>query len=510
MFLRKLRIHKDGKEHGYWSLVETVRTADGPRRRTLCYLGELNGSAHARWQKTVEVFNEHGESTQLKLFPSEAEVPDDPNVARVLLKKVRVERTRRFGDCYLGLELWKRLGLDEFFAQHLDGDDADVAWSRVAAVLAINRLCAPGSELAVEHHWYPSTALDDLLHIAKGKINDTRLYRCLDRLLPLVEGAAEENPMIRRGYSRDHRPDCEQLVLALIVNQDGFPFSNELFDGNRADVSTVEAILRTVERKHGKARRVWIFDRGVVSEENLVAIRKRGGQYLVGTPRSKLKQFEQELLKDDFEKIRPEVEVKQMRIRGGEETYILCRTAGRKEKEKAIRSRFVAKIEKALTGLEKRIADGKLKDRGKMFMGLGRIQASHPQVADLYEMALKDTREGARLVWRQKPEQQQWLEAREGAYLLRTNLTADGAADLWKKYMQLTEVEAAFRTLKSELAIRPLFHQLERRVKAHVLVAFLGYALLVTLKHLLKRGGSEYSPANVLKRLAEAAHQQTR
>jgi transposase len=534
MFLRKLRIHKDGKEHGYWSLVETVRTADGPRQRTLCYLGELNSSAHARWQKTVEVFNEHGESTQLKLFPSEAEVPDDPKVARVLLKKVRVERTRRFGDCYLGLELWKRLGLDEFFAQHLDRDDADVAWSRVAAVLAINRLCAPGSELAVEQHWYPSTALDDLLHIAKGKINDTRLYRCLDRLLPLktkmeqhlkqrfgelfqaefdvllydltstyVEGAAEENPMIRRGYSRDHRPDCEQLVLALIVNQDGFPFSYELFDGNRADVSTVEAILRTVERKHGKARRVWIFDRGVVSEENLVAIRKRGGQYLVGTPRSKLKQFEQELLKDDFEKIRPEVEVKQMRIPGGEETYILCRTAGRKEKEKAIRSRFVAKIEKALTGLAKRIADGKLKDRGKMFMGLGRIQASHPQVADLYEMALKDTQEDARLVWRQKPEQQQWLEAREGAYLLRTNLTADGAADLWKKYMQLTEVEAAFRTLKSELAIRPLFHQLERRVKAHVLVAFLGYALLVTLKHLLKRGGSEYSPANVLKRLAE-------
>src|SRR5713101_77245 len=503
MFLRKLRIHKDGKEHGYWSLVETVRTADGPRQRTLCYLGELNGSAHARWQKTVEVFNEHGESTQLKLFPSEAEVPDDPNVARVLLKKVRVERTRRFGDCYLGLELWKRLGLDEFFAQHLDGDDADVAWSRVAAVLAINRLCAPGSELAVEHHWYPSTALDDLLHIAKGKINDTRLYRCLDRLLPLVEGAAEENPMIRRGYSRDHRPDCEQLVLALIVNQDGFPFSNELFDGNRADVSTVEAILRTVERKHGKARRVWIFDRGVVSEENLVAIRKRGGQYLVGTPRSKLKQFEQELLKDDFEKIRPEVEVKQMRIRGGEETYILCRTAGRKEKEKAIRSRFVAKIEKALTGLEKRIADGKLKDRGKMFMGLGRIQASHPQVADLYEMALKDTREGARLACRQKPEQQQWLEARKGAYLLRTNRTADGAADLWKKYMQLTEVEAAFRTLKSELAIRPLFHQLERRVKAHVLVAFLGYALQVTLKHLLKRSASEYSPAEALKRLGE-------
>ena len=185
MFLRKLRVHKDGKEHGYWSLVETIRTADGPRQRTLCYLGELNGSAHARWQKTIEVFNEHGESTQLKLFSCEAEVPDDPKVARVLVKKVRVERTRRFGDCYLGLELWKQLGLAEFFAQHLDVDGADVPWSRVAAVLAINRLCAPGSELAVEQHWYPSTALDDLLHIEAGKINDTRLYRCLDRLLPL-------------------------------------------------------------------------------------------------------------------------------------------------------------------------------------------------------------------------------------------------------------------------------------------------------------------------------------
>jgi len=534
MFLREHQRLKDGKEHGYWSLVETIRTADGPRQRTLCYLGELNGSAHARWQKTVEVFNEQGETTQLKLFPSETEASDEPNVARVLVKKIRVERTRRFGDSYLGLELWKQLGLAEFLARHLDIDDADVPWSRIAAVLAINRLCDPGSELAVEQHWYPSTALDDLLHIAKGKINDTRLYRCLDRLLPLktkieqhlkqrfgelfqaefdvllydltstyVEGAAEANPMMRRGYSRDHRPDCEQLVLALIVNQDGFPFSYELFDGNRADVSTIEAILRTVERKHGKARRVWIFDRGVVSEENLVAIRKRGGEYLVGTPRSKLKQFEQELLKDDFEKIRPEVEVKQIRIPGGEETYILCRTAGRKEKEKAIRNRFVAKIEKALAGLRKRIAEGKLRDRFKMERNLGRIQASHPQVADLYEMAVQDSKEGPRLVWRQKPEQQQWLEAREGAYLLRTNLTVDGAADLWKKYMQLTEVEAAFRTLKSELAIRPLFHQLEKRVKAHVLVAFLGYALQVTLKHLLKRSASEYSPAEALKWLAE-------
>src|SRR5215471_4924050 len=518
MFLRQHERIKDGKEHNYWSLVETVRTADGPRQRTLCYLGELNGSAHTRWQKTVEVFNEQGESTQLKLFSSEVEAPDDPNVARVLVKKVRVERTRRFGDCYLGLELWKRLGLAEFFAQHLDVDAADVAWSRVAAVLAINRLCAPGSELAVEQHWYPATALDDLLHIGKGKINDTRLYRCLDRLLPLkskieqhlkqrygelfqaefdvllydltstyVEGAAEENPLMRRGYSRDHRPDCEQLVLALIVNPEGFPFSYELFDGNRADVTTVEVILRTVERKYGKARRVWIFDRGVVSEENLAAIRKRSGEYLVGTRRSKLKQFEAELLKDDFEKIRPDVEVKRIQIPGGEETYILCRTTGRKEKEKAIRSRFVTKIEKALTGLEKTIVTGRLKDRHKMERRLGKIQARHPQVNDLYEVALRESPEGVRLFWQIKEDRRNWRESREGAYLLRTNLQAQTAEELWAKYMQLTEAEASFRALKSELSIRPLFHQKESRVKAHVMVAFLGYALWVTLKHWLKR-----------------------
>jgi transposase len=533
MFLRQHGRIRNGKEHSYWSLVETVRTADGPRQRTLCYLGELNGSAHARWLKTIEVFNEQGESTQLKLFPSEVEITEDAQVARVLVKKVRVERTRRFGDCYLGLELWKRLHLDEFLARHMDGDQADVPWSRVAAVLAINRLCDPGSELAVEQHWYPSTALEDLLHIAKRKINDTRLYRCLDRLLPLktkieqhlkerygelfqaqfdvllydltstyVEGEAAGNPMMRRGYSRDHRPDCEQLVLALIVNCEGFPFSYEVFDGNRADVTTLEVILRTVERKYGKARRVWIFDRGVVSEENLATVRKHGGQYLVGTPRSKLKQFEAELLKDDFEQIRPDVEVKQILIPGGEETYILCRTTGRKEKEKAIRSRFVDKIERALRGLEKRITEGKLKDRFKMERNLGRIQACHPQVADLYEMTIQESKQGPRLVWRQRPAQQQWLAAREGVYLLRANLTANSPAELWKQYIQLTEVEAAFRTLKSELAIRPLFHQLEKRVKAHVLVAFLSYALVVTLKHLLKRSASVYSPAEALKCLA--------
>jgi transposase len=519
MFLRPNRRSKDGKEHTYWSLVETVRTADGPRQKTLCYLGELNSSAHSRWLRTVEVFNEQGEREQLKLFPAQVEPPaDDPQVARVLVKKVRLERMRQFGTCWLGLELWRRLGLDRFFEACLDEQTADVPWSRVAAVLAINRLCAPGSELAIEERWYPSTALNDLLEIAEGKINDTRLYRCLDRILPhktkleqhlkqrygelfgaefdvllydltstYVEGAAEKNPMMARGYSRDHRPDCEQMVIALIVNSEGFPFSYETFNGNRTDVSTMETILRMVERKYGKARRIWVLDRGIVSEENLAAIRKRGGQYLVGTPRSQMKQFEEELLKDNWTRVQPEVEVKKVAIPKGEETYILCRTAGRKEKEKAIRQRFSAHMEDALQRLDKTIETGRLKDRNKMERRLGRIQASHSQVSDLYEVALQDTPNGIRLRWAIREERRVWRDLREGAYMLRTNLQTGTVEELWSEYMQLTEAEAAFRTLKSELYIRPLFHQLEARVKAHVLVAFLGYALWVTLKHLLKR-----------------------
>jgi transposase len=534
MFLRELRPKKDGKEHSYWSLVETVRTPEGPRQRTLCYLGELNTSAQARWQKTIAVFNEQGESRQLKLFPSEVEAPEnDPDVARVLIKKVRLERPRQFGNCFLALELWKRLGLDDFWQGQLDEESAEVPWSRVAAVLAINRLCAPGSELAIEERWYPTTALDDLLQIPPGSVNDSRLYRCLDRLIPhktemerhlrerygelfgaefdvllydltssYVEGAAAKDPMLQRGYSRDHRPDCKQVVIALIVNEEGFPLSYETFDGNRADVTTVEAVMRMVERKYGRARRVWVFDRGVVSEENLAALRRRNGQYLVGTPRSKLKQFEAELLSGGWERVRDDVEVKRVAVPGGEETYVLCRTTARREKEKAIRSRFSTQIEKALEGLAQRVATGKLKDRGKIERRLGRIEAHYASVADLYQAQVVEAAAGLRVVWQMLADRRAWQETREGAYLLRTNLQAESAAEMWTKYMQLTEAEAAFRVLKSELSIRPLFHQLEHRVKAHILVAFLGYALWVTLKHLLRGKPNPLTPARVLSLLA--------
>lgn len=532
MFLRSHRRIKDGKPHTYWSLVETVRTASGPRQRALCYLGELNSSAQSRWLKTVEVFNEQGESRQLKLFPSDVAPPeDDEQVAQVLVDRVRLERTRRFGECFLGLQLWRRLELDRLLEPLMDGHDdaADVPWSRVAALVAINRLCAPGSELAIEQRWFPQTALDDLLEIDAAKINDTRLYRCLDRLLPhktrveqhlrqrygelfaaqfdvllydltssYVEGAAENNPMMQRGYSRDHRPDCKQLVIALVVNVEGFPLSYETFDGNRADVTSLDAVVRMVERKYGRARRVWVFDRGIVSEQNLAMLRRCGGQYLVGTPRSQLKRFERELLSEGWQQVRNEVEVKLAPAPGGEETYILCRSTARKEKEQAIRSRFSARMEKALTALQKRVAQGKLRDRGKIERSLGAIQARHPQVADLYQLDLIDNEGKLELRWQLRAERKSWQQAREGAYLLRTNLSASDPEQLWKSYIQLTEAEAAFRALKSELSIRPIFHQLEHRTKAHVLVAFLGYALWVTLKHLLQAKGAKLSPAQAL------------
>jgi hypothetical protein len=290
----------------------------------------------------------------------------------------------------------------------------------------------------------------------------------------------------RCGYSRDHRPDCEQLVIALIVNHEGFPFSYETFDGNRADVSTMETVLRMVERKYGKARRIWVFDRGIVSEADLAAIRKRGGQYLVGTPSSQMKQFEAELLKEDWTRVRPEVEVKKVAMpQARKPVFCAARRAARKK-----RRRSAAGFRQHGNGAE---SPGESHPHGTAERpqqdgtAAGKIQARHPQVNDLYDVALRETAAGVRLFWQMKEDRKSWRESREGAYLPRTNLKEEAAEELWSKYMQLTEAEASFRALQSELSIRPLFHQLEPRVKAHLMVAFLGYALWVTLKHVLKR-----------------------
>jgi transposase len=308
--------------------------------------------------------------------------------------------------------------------------------------------------------------------------------------------------MMHRGYSRDHRPDCLQVVLAVIVNIDGFPLSYETFDGNRADVTTLETVMRMVERKYGQARRVWVFDRGIVSDANLAAIRRRGGQYLVGTRRTTLRHVERALLEGPWTQVRDEVEAQLIPIPGGTETYVLCRSTARREKELAIRRRFSTRLEDRLRGLETRVATGRLKDRAKIERILGRLQASYASVADLYEMAVRDEDGQLRLHWTLIEDRRAWRDAREGAYLLRTNLVGQTVEELWTKYIQLTEAEAAFRALKSELAVRPVFHQLERRAKAHVLVAFLGYALWVTLKQLLHRRGTGLTPARALAQLA--------
>ena len=290
-------------------------------------------------------------------------------------------------------------------------------------------------------------------------------------------------------------------MIALIVNAEGFPLSYETFDGDRADVTTLETVMRMVERKYGRARRIWVFDRGIVSETNLAALRRQGGQYLVGTPRAKLKGLESELLQGTWTKVREEVEAQLVSIPGGSETYVLCRSTAR-EKERAIRRRFSSRMERALTRLAERVEKGQLKDRSKIERRLGKIQERYGQVADLYEADLQPVEGRWALRWNLIEERRAWREAREGAYLLRTNLQGASVEELWTKYIQLTEAEAAFRALKSELSIRPLFHQLEPRVKAHILVAFLGYALWVTLKHLLKRRNSACSPTQALALLA--------
>lgn len=533
MFLRVHHRIKDGKDHTYWSLVETLRTPAGPRQRTICYLGELNASAEARWRKTVRVFNAQGDEQQLALFPAGVvDLPDEDNIVEIRLDRVRWTRARDFGDVFLGWALWQRLGLKAFWEQAVDAVPADVPWSRVAALLAINRLCAPGSELAIEERWYSATALDDLVGVDEARVNTDRLYRCLDQLLPhkaalerhlaarygelfgaryevllydltstYVEGAAAGNPRMRRGYSRDHRPDCKQIVLALVVSPEGFPLAYEVFDGNRTDVTTLDEILDVVEATYGRAQRVWVFDRGLVSERNLDTLRGRQAHYLVGTPRGQLKGVERDLLAADWQQVRDDVDVKLVAGPGGAETLVLCRSAARREKERAMRERASQRLEGALARLADQVAAGKLAHEGTIQRRIGRLLERYPSVAGLYEIELTGAGAARRVRWQERAERRAWCEAREGAYLLRTNLTATDPTRLWEQYVQLTEAEAAFRALKSELAIRPIWHQKDSRVQAHILVAFLGYALWVTLKHTLKRAGSTLSPQKALHRL---------
>jgi transposase len=499
VFLKTHRIFKDGKAHIYYSLCESLRVS---RKRVLqrqvLHLGELNTTQLERWQRTIEVVQEDGRRHQMRLFSDRhAEVaataaPED--VAEVLLSSLVVRRPRQFGACWVGCKLWEELGLGEFWHKVLGEETGAVPWDKVVELLAVNRLIAPRSELSIHEKWFPQTAMAALLDSDEQVAEKDRLYRALDRIVEhkealevylagrwkdlfgasfdvllydltstYFEGEVQEVDKARYGHSRDQRPDCKQLILALVVTPEGFPLSYEAFEGKRADVTTLEEMLDVVERKHGRARRVWIFDRGIVSEDNLQRLRERGASYLVGTPRAQLKVHERRLLEGDWQSITDEVQV-QLIAEDNNETYVLARSRTRAQKESAIRSRVVRGLMRDLIGVRRLLRHGRLKDPAKALLHLGRLKERYQQAWRYVKIELQELR----LSWQWDRHGLRLAASRDGAYLLRTNLEGSDPAKLWTQYIQLTEVEAVFRALKSDLAIRPIWHFSPKRIEAHI------------------------------------------
>jgi len=517
---------KDGKRHIYYSLTESLRVSrQRVVQRTVLHLGELNTTQVEHWQRTIEAVQEDGRRQQMRLFTDrEGQVPvDAQDVAEVILSSLVVRRPRRFGDCWIGCKLWEELGLRAFWEEALGKERGQVPWAKVVELLAVNRLCAPRSELFIHEKWFGQTAMDLLLGCGAAVAEKDRLYRALDRMVEhkagleqhladkwrdlfgatfdvllydltstYFEGSAEKVDKAARGYSRDHRPDCQQLVIALVVTSEGFPLTYEVFDGNRADVTTLEQMLEVVESKHGRARRIWVFDRGIVSEANLEKLRQRGGQYVVGTPRHRLEEFEKQLLEGPWALINESVQVQL--IPEGQETYVLARSVERAKKEEAMRWRQLRGLMRDLVRLRRSLRKGTLVDSDKVLMRLGRLSERWPGAWSYVEV---DWQEG-KLGWRWDRRALRLAQHRDGAYLLRTNLTEHTPEALWKMYVQLTEVEAVFRVLKGDLAIRPIWHWTSGRVEAHVMVAFLGYSLWVCLKQKLKAVAPALTPWQLL------------
>jgi transposase len=536
VFLKSHSRSKDGKQHRYYSLVESVRTARGPQHRTLAYLGELNGTAEATWRKTISVFNgEAGEECQLQLFPSDAPtIPSGERVVQVVLERVRWERPRDFGEVFLAQHLWKLLGLEERLLELMPEGDEEIPWAVMAFILVAARLIEPSSELAIEERFYPRTALEDICGVPEDKVNKDRLYRGLDQLLPhkaaleghlksrlgelfhesfdvlfydltstYFEGLAEGNPAAKRGYSRDHRPDCVQIVIGLVVTKSGLPLGYEVFHGNQAEAPTLEQMMAKMETLYGKASRIWVFDRGVASEKNLEALRQSGGAYLVGTPRTLLRKVEVALLEGDWKYVREGIEVQVVPAPdGSQDTFILCRSTDRRQKEAAIHDRFERMIEEGFGRLERAVHSGRLKSRDILQQRLGRLMLECSRVARAYSFRVEGDGEMLGFSWTKDQAKATFLRHSQGAYLLRTNLRGHSEQELWSMYMQLNDAEAAFRTLKQDLSIRPIYHQLEARVNAHVLVCFLAYALYRTLDALTRTKGLGMSARKVLASLA--------
>jgi len=521
MFLRRYRRTKDGETHTYYALVESVRTESGPRQRTVAYLGELNHDQERRWQRTVLFHNRQGEGQQLRLFPDDehACLPDDPDVIRISLKSVGWANPRGFGDVWLGLWLWRHLKLDEIVERHVPQGKETIHPADIVAIEVINRLCAPCSEFALAEHWYASTGLEDLLGVPDSAITKDRLYRTLDRLLnaqeaierdlkerlgtlfrldyslvlydltsTYFEGLSAANELACRGYSRDHRGDCKQVVVALVLTRDGFPLAHRTFAGNTRDLKTVQTIVTDIETQFGKSQRIWVMDRGMISDESLSFLGEAGRRYLLATRRGELVEFYDKLRKKGWKRLpnNPQVEVKL--FQRYKVHYLLARSRPRRKKERAIRRRQRRGLARDLRKLRDLIDRGKLKKRDKILERVGRLKERYPKARSFVKTNVT-TKRRPRLEWSWDRAKYKQALAADGAYLLRSNQPGWTAREFWETYIQLTLVERAFRVLKSELLLRPIWHHYSGRTQAHVMVCVLAYALWKTLDHLAKQAG---------------------
>jgi transposase len=527
MYIRKTSRIKDGKRHDYWALVESYRTELGPRQRTVAWLGELNKAGRLGIEKVAK-----GSSNnfQLNLFAEDTE----PEWVEVNVKGIRVENIREFGGPWLCLELIRRLNLDRFLSKHIPEGREKIPWSLMAMVLVICRLCRPSSELHIAEHFFEQTAITDLLGIPIKRINENRLYRALDKLLPhkealeihlkenagnlfdldydlflydvtstYFEGEASGNPLAQRGYSRDHRSDCKQVCIGLVVTKDGFPLGYEVFAGNRTDVTTVEEIVEVMESRYGKASRIWVMDRGMASSNNFDFLKEKGRHYIVGANRGQLKQYESELLKNDWRSVQSGLEVKQVESPDGQEIFILCRSSDRAEKERAIHDRFEQRIEESLilmaNGCKKRRYQIKVIERR-----VGKLLGRNSRAAGLFDVKVEKGENGGAMVsWTKKDEWRDWSRLSEGCYMLRSNVRHWSSEELWKAYIQLTEAEDAFRIQKNDLRIRPIWHQREDRVLSHILVCFLSYVMWKTLGGLCRQAGLGDEPRKIFHELSQ-------
>jgi transposase len=530
MYLRHTTRKKDGKVHRYWRLVRSVRVGRRVIQQTVAHLGELD--EHGRLEARAFARTLIGAPEQATLFDDGSSHLTVP----VRLKGIRVERSRQFGDVYLALALWRGTGLAQLCEQLLPTGKAQVPWEKIASVLVAARLCEPSSELHIAEDWYRRTALSDLLQLKEEQVNKDRLYRALDELLvhkaaieahlsqrcgelfsvqnevllydvtsTYFEGQAEANPLAQRGYSRDHRPDCKQVCIALVVTLDGFPLGYEVFPGNTHDSRTLQTIVATMEARHGVVGRVWITDRGMASAANLAWLRETGRRYIIGAPKSELKKFAQSLAtQSDWRAIREGIEVKLARCPESGETIILCRSAERKNKERAMHEKFSHRIEAALARLAGRIdRSTKRIDPTQVNRQIGRILQQNQRAAARFEVRLieVDCSAGYRLEVHINAPFDDWAALSEGAYLLRSNITDWSDEQLWKAYIQLTQAEAAFRIQKDQLRVRPIWHQRADRVEAHILVCFLAFVLWKTLELWQQRAGLGNSPRTVLEEL---------